>query len=561
MRTVRHATAAINPGKLKALGALVRAFNAERGAWVETLKALDNLAVLDGSGVRKLRDAHVKAGYISPNGLQARGWKLALTEAAALIDRHWQAQLLVVKNDINNRRTLPDNERHLLFYALRSYGMLADVLAQREPEAITKKFGPLLAPDRRKNQLRWLRRRLKSMLRNNRLPTVKAERSVVFDANCYKVFLNKGGWYIGLAGLTPGKRIVVPLLGDAEGIRGNIRLTLDGDHAEIHVQHALCEPWTVPLKVAVSGKPVPVSHGTTKAVDAGFTEVCVDNKGIVYGAGFGKRMKAFAEARNVKGQRRNSLRAVAKRACERGDEGKARRIEGHNLGTVKQTATLARSQATILRHVGQAVNELLVDKPAAVVHEDLSRAKFKFQYGATSNRSLSTWARGVYMERLEFKARVRGSHLVAVNPAYSSQLCPACGFVDKENRSGDRFRCLLCKHSGAADQVAATNLLARASDSEIQCWMSPPQVKTLLLDRYTRRLEAAEVAQAAGAVTVAGPTSDVVSATTRAPRSLKKLHSGESLNCGSPTPVDHSKSEQCKPGTPAHAHILLGGFA
>jgi hypothetical protein len=93
MHTVCHSTTEFNPRKLKELAALVRAFNAERAAWVDTLKGLDKLELLDGPGLRRLRNAHVKAKYVSPNGLQARGWKLALTEAGALLDRHWQAQL------------------------------------------------------------------------------------------------------------------------------------------------------------------------------------------------------------------------------------------------------------------------------------------------------------------------------------------------------------------------------------------------------------------------------------------------------------------------------------
>jgi len=308
-----------------------------------------------------------------------------------------------------------------------------------------------------------------------------------------------------------------------------------------------------PLKPALAGRPLKTAHGPGRAVDAGFTEVCVDNDGVVYGAGFGKHMAKMAEARNVKGIRRNKLLAVAKKAQLRGDEGKARRIEAHNLGVVKQAARLAREQAEIQRHIDSALNKLFASKPAFVVHEDLSRAKFKFQYGAAQSRSLSAWARGVYQERLEFKAQVRGSHLVAVNPAYSSQLCPVCGFVERENRNGDRFRCLRCKHSGAADQVAAINLLARASDNEIQCWTSPSKVKTALQDRHKRRLEATEVAKAAEVVTVAGQTSDVVSAATRAPRA-SKTHSGESLSARSdPATTRRANNRNSKdPDSSAH---------
>lgn len=532
MHTTRHATRPLNPAKLTALGAVVAAFNAERRDWVNRLKPLSQLAVLAGSSLRKLRDAHIKAGYKSRYGLQARAWKLALTEAADLLDRHWQAQLVAVKDCIRQRAQFKDEERHLLYYALCGYDMIADVLGQKEPPSVTKKFGvagvegecEAIAPARRATLLRWLRRRLRVMLGKNNLPAVRAERSAVFDASSYKVFDHHAHWYVSLASLTPGKRITLPLLGDGAALSGNIRLVLENGRAEIHRCHTSPKGVKMPKARALKGK-VAGTHSPGLAVDAGFTEVCVDQHGTVYGAGFGKLMKSASEARNAKGICRNKLRAVAAKARDKGNEAKARRIERCNLGTVKQTATLARAQKAVECHINQALNILLGGAsapPTFVVHEDLAKSSFKFKYGAAQNRTLSNWARGAFAERLEYKAQVRGSHLLAVNPAYSSQLCPICGFVDKKNRSGDRFQCLHCKHTGAADRIAAINLLARASDAEIECWMAPATVRAVLDERFNkRRLEAAEAAQAARVATVNGQVSDVVGAATRAP------HSGE----------------------------------
>jgi IS605 OrfB family transposase len=548
MRTVRYATLPLNRGKLSELSALIRAFNSERSDWVNRLKSLDNLALLDGRGVRALRDKHVKAGYVSLHGLQARAWKLALTEASNLLDRHWQAQLGVVKDAINARRgNLTPDEVHLLFYALKSYGMLADVLSGTVPASIETKFTELVPNEkRRRSLLRWLRRRIRAMLRDNRLPVVKANRSVILDANCYSTVQKSGRWYLKVASLTPGKRIALPLSGDARGLAGNLCITLDGSKVEVHVQHDTGRPETVPQKAALSGKPLKTRHGTPLAIDVGFTEVAVDNTGRVLGQGFGKLMTTFAEARNVMGQRRNRLRAVADRARLRGDEARARRIEAKNLGTVKQSRTLERQQAAVLCHINRALGELLSSKPSVVVHEDLSRAKFKFNYGASSNRSLSNWARGVFAERLQFKSQVRGSHLVAVNPAYSSQLCPSCGFVDSKNRNGDRFRCARCAHSGAADQVAALNLLARARDARLACWMSPAQVRAVLDEQFKRRLEAAEPAKAGAVATVSGQTSDVASTATRASRGRVRPHSGESATCARMHPTTTRRANNGK---------------
>jgi transposase len=77
------------------------------------------------------------------------------------------------------------------------------------------------------------------------------------------------------------------------------------------------------------------------------------------------------------------------------------------------------------------------------------------------NRRLSGWVRGEIQERVYFKAVVKGFHHEQVNPAYGSQTCPLCGFVDSRNRKGDMFKCLHCEHEDVADRVAAMNYAKR----------------------------------------------------------------------------------------------------
>ena len=54
-----------------------------------------------------------------------------------------------------------------------------------------------------------------------------------------------------------------------------------------------------------------------------------------------------------------------------------------------------------------------------------------------------------------------GGEVVAVNPAYTSQTCSACGHTDKANRKTQaKFECVACGHSENADVQAAKNILA-----------------------------------------------------------------------------------------------------
>jgi hypothetical protein len=112
------------------------------------------------------------------------------------------------------------------------------------------------------------------------------------------------------------------------------------------------------------------------------------------------------------------------------------------------------------------------------------------------SRQVSLWPRGLLQERTDFKASAAGCRREQVNPAYTSQMCPYCCFVNGKNRQGDRFKCLSCGYEQGADRVAAMNLKARRTDPEITLWTPKERVKAILLDRfaaghYTKRSEVA----------------------------------------------------------------------
>jgi len=46
-----------------------------------------------------------------------------------------------------------------------------------------------------------------------------------------------------------------------------------------------------------------------------------------------------------------------------------------------------------------------------------------------------------------------------VNPAYTSQKCYQCSYIDSNNREGEIFHCLRCHHTDHADVNAAKNIL------------------------------------------------------------------------------------------------------
>jgi len=67
-----------------------------------------------------------------------------------------------------------------------------------------------------------------------------------------------------------------------------------------------------------------------------------------------------------------------------------------------------------------------------------------------------------FRRQLEYKSAWNGGFVVAVPPQYTSQTCPCCGHVSKDNRQTQaKFECVECGFEENADLVGAINILAR----------------------------------------------------------------------------------------------------
>jgi transposase len=83
---------------------------------------------------------------------------------------------------------------------------------------------------------------------------------------------------------------------------------------------------------------------------------------------------------------------------------------------------------------------------------------------------------------IEIVASRRGSRVILVNAAYTSQTCSQCGCLGK--RAGNNFHCTSgCGAVMQADHNAAVNVLARLYDKELHRWLAPARVKQILLER------------------------------------------------------------------------------
>ena len=78
------------------------------------------------------------------------------------------------------------------------------------------------------------------------------------------------------------------------------------------------------------------------------------------------------------------------------------------------------------------------------------------------NRSILDQGWGEFRRQLQYKLAWNGGLLLAVSPHHTSQTCPCCAFVSKENRlSQAHFSCIHCGYKNHADVVGAINILER----------------------------------------------------------------------------------------------------
>ena len=78
------------------------------------------------------------------------------------------------------------------------------------------------------------------------------------------------------------------------------------------------------------------------------------------------------------------------------------------------------------------------------------------------NKAILDQGWGEFRRQLEYKLNWNGGMLIPVPAHYTSQTCPACGHVAKENRlTQAKFACVDCGHEENADVVGAMNVLAR----------------------------------------------------------------------------------------------------
>jgi putative transposase len=124
-------------------------------------------------------------------------------------------------------------------------------------------------------------------------------------------------------------------------------------------------------------------------------------------------------------------------------------------------------------HAIVVLEDLKVKNMSASASGTLAQPGTKVKQKSGLNRSILDQGWGDFRRMLEYKQVWRGGHVIAVSAMYTSQTCPSCLHVSKNNRKTQAdFACVKCGYASNADFVGAVNIL-RAGHARLACEVNP----------------------------------------------------------------------------------------
>ena len=434
----------LNAGKYTALAEQARRLGLVRSAVWQRHGSVAGAGLRD----RRVRDTWLADGTHEQFGVLANAWKETVRDAMADITANRAAAKLLVRQAAR-RHTNDPAERQRLLTLLKAEQWAKDSYLSR--------------------QMRRHWRRGKNHTHNQ----------IVVRADQHNTWADDTGrLWLAIPGLQRRQLVKIPL-NTTVAPAGTLRLILRDGRVEVHYQ---IDASTMKTSERPCGT-------ATVGVDKGYTEVLTDSAGDHHGTRLGALLTCESDYRKEKGRRRAKLRSIANSAAQHGDQAKADRIKRRNLGTIKKQRRDAAWKTKVRTETFTAVHAV-VDKAATVVAEDLTKSfAGRKPLGKNTNRRLAAWTKGVTAEALKNVSQRRGSALVHVNAAYTSQACHRCGTLGR--RSGDRLHCTWCGVVWQADVNAAINVLQRHGDSDITLHTPHRAVRQIVqarADRHRTRL-------------------------------------------------------------------------
>jgi putative transposase len=144
------------------------------------------------------------------------------------------------------------------------------------------------------------------------------------------------------------------------------------------------------------------------------------------------------------------------------EQRKLDRKEHRSANWEKQRQQVARAKRTIKRKVVDYQHKLttwLVQEYDVVAVEDLNVKPMLETSQNAKNKQDAAWSR--FLELLEYKADLHGTHVVKVKPAGTTKECSSCGVETDKPVWVREHSCPACGHTEDRDLNAAKNILER----------------------------------------------------------------------------------------------------
>ncbi|GIV81360.1 MAG: transposase [Anaerolineae bacterium] len=178
-------------------------------------------------------------------------------------------------------------------------------------------------------------------------------------------------------------------------------------------------------------------------VDLGVVNIATDSDGTTYSG-------------NVVNNVRHRHRRLRSKLQRKGTKSARRRL--------KKLAGKERRFATDVNHtVSKRIVAAAKDTGRGIALEDLRGIRERVTVRRAQRVTLHSWPFYQLRTFVEYKAKLAGVPVIAVDPRNTSRTCPVCGCTDKRNRPSQAvFSCIQCGFSGPADYIAAVNIGSRA---------------------------------------------------------------------------------------------------
>lgn len=336
--------------------------------------------------------------------------------------------------DTVNRSSLPPDTRHMLHVINRmgAWFLRADIAMKETGEII---------PEEVRRLARSIMRHVMGRHRRPDLSRISMRldhRAACLAAPTKATQGGKVGWWVNLSTMETGKKISVPLLTYDYHAKRPGRVT-NGVQVNLDREGRLTFGVVTDMGEACAKSRAEYAGYGVLALDFGLSTLFATSEGQLLGQGWLRRLRRYDALLTL-------IAASQQRAGKKPRESKRYRA------LVEDVRGFLRTE------VGRVLNRLVEQgRPKELV---LERLDFRNpDLSRRLNAILRNCGRSIIQAKLADLEDRFGITSTEVNPAYSSQECNACGYVDKRNRrSQSRFQCLWCGHTKHADLNAAPNI-------------------------------------------------------------------------------------------------------